>query len=103
MKPVYIPSIQEGIEEAYLYKNEADLTLSVIIAREKIERALDDMGIEKLPDVLDLSVEDQAMVYLEASNLLAKRYDPSFYSVKDDLASAIIQEATSILWDYGES
>lgn len=103
MKPVYIPSIQEGLEEAYLYKNEVDLALSVIIAREKIERALEDMEIKELPDVLDLSIEDQAMVYLETCNLLAKRYNQSFYLVKDELASAIIQEGKSVLWDYGES
>lgn len=103
MRPVFIPSIQEGLEEAYLYKNEADLALSVIIAREKIERALEDMEIKELPDVLDLSIEDQAMVYLETCNLLAKRYNQSFYLVKDELASAIIQEGKSVLWDYGES
>lgn len=103
MKPVYTPSIQEGLEEYYATSVDMDLEACLLHAEMKVWQAFQAMGYTGMPDIGDLSITDQAMVYLETCNKLAKVWDESFYKTKDLLASAIIQEGQSVLWDFGES
>lgn len=105
MKPLYVPSVEEGIRE-YFEELDAPEALSdlIIEARAAIEEAgqefFDSLFVI---DIGDVDLVAQGILLMEAANYLAKNssLDWDWYGLKDRIAGALIREGA--LWDVGES
>lgn len=99
MKPIYIPSVEEGLREYFEEVPEA-LESLIIEAREAIEGE-----IREIPFVInigDLDLLGQGILLMEGCNFMAKHPLPKdafgsddWYALKDRLASALIREGRS--------
>ncbi len=107
MKPIFFPSVEEGIRE-YFEEKDAPETLSDLIIEAK--SAIEEAGqvffdSPFVIDIGDVEMVGQGLLLMEAANYLAKNTSweeqEAWYGLKDRIASALIREGA--FWDVGES